>query len=77
MYIHTQFIFIVTFPADGRFLQQAMLYAAGVPSREAMKQFPHVGVATVWWEGNPCKYETSAITRSFGFCFLFSLHADV
>ncbi|MCJ1271685.1 hypothetical protein MMC22_011590 [Lobaria immixta] len=35
-------------------LEQAMLYAAGVPSREAMKKWPHVGVASVWWEGNPC-----------------------
>lgn len=34
---------------------QAMLYAAGVPNREAMKNSPHVGVASVWWEGNPCK----------------------
>ncbi len=34
---------------------QAMLYAAGVPNREMMKTAPHVGVATVWWEGNPCK----------------------
>ncbi|KAI9673575.1 MAG: hypothetical protein M1817_002211 [Caeruleum heppii] len=33
---------------------QAMLYAAGVPNREAMKKSPQVGVATVWWEGNPC-----------------------
>ena len=33
---------------------QAMLYAAGVPSREAMKNSPHVGIASVWWEGNPC-----------------------
>ncbi|KAL2752365.1 hypothetical protein ACRALDRAFT_1052212 [Sodiomyces alcalophilus JCM 7366] len=33
---------------------QAMLYAAGVPDREAMKNAPHVGIATVWWEGNPC-----------------------
>lgn len=31
-----------------------MLYAAGVPSEEAMKTSPHVGIATVWWEGNPC-----------------------
>jgi len=35
--------------------EQAMLYAAGVPNREAMKNSPHVGVASVWWEGNPCK----------------------
>ena len=34
---------------------QAMLYAAGVPDRESMKNSPHVGVASVWWEGNPCK----------------------
>ena len=33
---------------------QAMLYAAGVPSRDAMKNSPQVGVASVWWEGNPC-----------------------
>ncbi|TLD28357.1 hypothetical protein PspLS_03104 [Pyricularia sp. CBS 133598] len=33
---------------------QAMLYAAGVPDKETMKNAPHVGVATVWWEGNPC-----------------------
>lgn len=33
---------------------QAMLYAAGVPSKHAMKTAPHVGIASVWWEGNPC-----------------------
>ena len=33
---------------------QAMLYAAGVPNREMMKNAPHVGISTVWWEGNPC-----------------------
>ncbi|KAL1963715.1 hypothetical protein VTN77DRAFT_7919 [Rasamsonia byssochlamydoides] len=33
---------------------QAMLYAAGVPDREAMKKSPQVGIASVWWEGNPC-----------------------
>ncbi|KAM3073666.1 hypothetical protein ACMFMG_004449 [Clarireedia jacksonii] len=33
---------------------QAMLYAAGVPNREMMKSAPHVGISTVWWEGNPC-----------------------
>lgn len=31
-----------------------MLYAAGVPDRDAMKKSPHVGIASVWWEGNPC-----------------------
>jgi dihydroxy-acid dehydratase len=32
-----------------------MLYGAGVPSRDMMKKAAQVGVATVWWEGNPCK----------------------
>jgi dihydroxy-acid dehydratase len=40
---------------------QAMLYAAGVPNREAMKSSPHVGISTVWWEGNPCKYGKSSM----------------
>lgn len=31
-----------------------MLFAAGVPDREAMIKSPQVGVASVWWEGNPC-----------------------
>ena len=35
--------------------RKAMLYAAGVPSKDAMKSSPHVGIASVWWEGNPCK----------------------
>lgn len=30
---------------------QAMLYAAGVPDKRSMKNDPHVGVASVWWEG--------------------------
>jgi dihydroxy-acid dehydratase len=34
---------------------QAMLYAAGVPDRKTMLTAPHVGIASVWWEGNPCK----------------------
>ncbi|OAL38771.1 dihydroxy-acid dehydratase [Fonsecaea nubica] len=33
---------------------QAMLFAAGVPDRQAMQTAPHVGIASVWWEGNPC-----------------------
>lgn len=33
---------------------KAMLYAAGVPDRNAMKKSPQIGVASVWWEGNPC-----------------------
>ena len=31
-----------------------MLYAAGVPNRDMMKNAPQVGIASVWWEGNPC-----------------------
>ncbi|RMZ87606.1 hypothetical protein DV736_g5166, partial [Chaetothyriales sp. CBS 134916] len=31
-----------------------MLFAAGVPDRHAMQTSPHVGIASVWWEGNPC-----------------------
>lgn len=34
---------------------QAMLYGAGVPNRDKMKNAPQVGIATVWWQGNPCK----------------------
>ncbi|KAH8646321.1 dihydroxy-acid dehydratase [Xylariales sp. PMI_506] len=33
---------------------KAMLYAAGVPDEKAMQESPHVGIATIWWEGNPC-----------------------
>lgn len=33
---------------------KAMLYAAGVPDKKTMKTAPHVGIASVWWEGNPC-----------------------
>ncbi|KAI0392319.1 dihydroxy-acid dehydratase [Xylariaceae sp. FL0594] len=36
------------FPAS-----QAMLYGAGVPNEDMMKNAPHVGIATIWWEGNP------------------------
>lgn len=35
-------------------VDQAMLYAAGVPDKEHMDTAPHVGIASVWWEGNPC-----------------------
>lgn len=31
-----------------------MLYGAGVTDRETMKKSPQIGVASVWWEGNPC-----------------------
>ncbi|KAI4720942.1 dihydroxy-acid and 6-phosphogluconate dehydratase [Aureobasidium sp. EXF-10727] len=33
---------------------QAMLYAAGVPNEKMLKTAPQVGIASVWWEGNPC-----------------------
>ncbi|RHZ55291.1 hypothetical protein CDV55_101929 [Aspergillus turcosus] len=33
---------------------RAMLFAAGVPDRDAMAKSPQVGIASVWWEGNPC-----------------------
>lgn len=31
-----------------------MLFAAGIPNDEWMATAPHVGIASVWWEGNPC-----------------------
>uniref|UniRef100_A0A0D2YKJ2 dihydroxy-acid dehydratase n=1 Tax=Fusarium oxysporum (strain Fo5176) TaxID=660025 RepID=A0A0D2YKJ2_FUSOF len=33
---------------------KAMLYAAGVPDEHTMQTSPHVGIASVQWEGNPC-----------------------
>ncbi|KAH6985149.1 dihydroxy-acid/6-phosphogluconate dehydratase [Ilyonectria destructans] len=33
---------------------KAMLYAAGIADEHAMQTSPHVGIATMWWEGNPC-----------------------
>ncbi|KAF4452244.1 dihydroxy-acid dehydratase [Fusarium albosuccineum] len=33
---------------------KTMLYGAGVPDEESMQTCPQVGIATVWWEGNPC-----------------------
>lgn len=33
---------------------KAMLYAAGVPDENSMQTKPHVGIASVFWEGNPC-----------------------
>ncbi|MCJ1449676.1 hypothetical protein MMC28_000004 [Mycoblastus sanguinarius] len=43
---------------------QAMLYAAGVPDRDTMKNSPHVGVASVWWEGNPCNMHLLDLGRT-------------
>lgn len=31
-----------------------MLYAAGVPDSDAMQNQPHIGIASNFWEGNPC-----------------------
>lgn len=33
---------------------KAMLYAAGVPDSDSMQNKPHVGICSVYWEGNPC-----------------------
>lgn len=33
---------------------QAMLYGAGIPDPQTMEKSPHVGISSVWWEGNPC-----------------------
>ncbi|KAL8819067.1 MAG: hypothetical protein Q9223_002426 [Gallowayella weberi] len=43
---------------------QAMLYAAGVPDQESMKRSPHVGIASVWWEGNPCNMHLLDLGRT-------------
>ena len=32
-----------------------MLYAAGVPDKRTMKTAAQCGIASVWYEGNPCK----------------------
>ncbi|KAM3537960.1 hypothetical protein ARSEF1564_009123 [Beauveria bassiana] len=32
---------------------QAMLYGATFPEEKTMKNAPQVGIATVWWQGNP------------------------
>lgn len=33
---------------------EAMLYAAGVKDQNEMQSKPHVGISSIWWEGNPC-----------------------
>ncbi|KAK5001528.1 hypothetical protein LTR28_012533, partial [Elasticomyces elasticus] len=42
---------------------QAMLYAAGVPDEKTMRTAPHVGIASVWWEGNPCNMHLLELGR--------------
>ncbi|KAL8629230.1 hypothetical protein Q9189_005081 [Teloschistes chrysophthalmus] len=41
-----------------------MLYAAGVPDEEKMRNSPHVGIASVWWEGNPCNMHLLDLGKS-------------
>lgn len=42
---------------------QAMLYAAGVPDEHQLKNYPQVGIASVWWEGNPCNMHLLDIAK--------------
>ena len=42
---------------------QAMLYAAGVPNEHQLKNYPQVGIASVWWEGNPCNMHLLDIAK--------------
>ncbi|TQS31872.1 hypothetical protein Golomagni_07836, partial [Golovinomyces magnicellulatus] len=43
---------------------KAMLYAAGVPDEKTMQESPHVGISTVWWEGNPCNTHQEMLTNA-------------
>jgi dihydroxy-acid dehydratase len=43
---------------------KAMLYAAGVPDEETMSTAPHVGIASVWWEGNPCNMHLLELAKT-------------
>ncbi|KKK18815.1 hypothetical protein P175DRAFT_0531862 [Aspergillus ochraceoroseus IBT 24754] len=43
---------------------KAMLYAAGVPDQDAMAKSPHVGIASVWWEGNPCNMHLMDLAKT-------------
>ncbi|OJJ47677.1 hypothetical protein ASPZODRAFT_151141 [Penicilliopsis zonata CBS 506.65] len=43
---------------------KAMLYAAGVPNNEVMSKSPHVGIASVWWEGNPCNMHLMGLAKT-------------
>ena len=42
---------------------QAMLYGAGVPNEHQLKNYPQVGIASVWWEGNPCNMHLLDIAK--------------
>ena len=41
-----------------------MLYAAGVPNEETMQNAPHIGIASVWWEGNPCNMHLLELAKT-------------
>ncbi|KAI5813685.1 mitochondrial dihydroxy acid dehydratase [Pyronema omphalodes] len=43
---------------------QAMLYAAGVENEQQMTGAPQVGVATMWFEGNPCNMHLFDLGRT-------------
>ncbi|KAF8540494.1 dihydroxy-acid/6-phosphogluconate dehydratase [Trichophaea hybrida] len=43
---------------------QAMLYAAGIENEEQMQNAPQVGVATMWFEGNPCNMHLLDLGRT-------------
>lgn len=43
---------------------KAMLYAAGVPDEATMSTAPHVGIASVWWEGNPCNMHLLELAKT-------------
>ncbi|CAL5867341.1 uncharacterized protein PFLUO_LOCUS1556 [Penicillium psychrofluorescens] len=43
---------------------RAMLFAAGVPDKQAMATSPHVGIASVWWEGNPCNMHLMDLAKT-------------
>lgn len=45
-----------------------MLYAAGVPDEDTMQNAPHVGIASVWWEGNPCNMHREWLITKFRLC---------
>lgn len=45
-----------------------MLYAAGVPNEDMMKNAPQVGIASVWWEGNPCNTHRTGLPLPFLGC---------
>ncbi|BDD59379.1 hypothetical protein MPDQ_003051 [Monascus purpureus] len=37
-----------------RNMRMAMPFAAGIPDRDTLTKSLQVGIASVWWEGNPC-----------------------